>query len=112
MAASGSAHSGDITYYTPGLGACGYTNTTEQWVVAVAQSLFDTYDDGSGNPNKNPLCGKMVTITGSEGAPFQAEIVDRCVGCQTTDLDLSPKLFETVYPKGNGRVSGVKWAFD
>lgn len=110
MAAAGVMHSGDVTHWTPALGACGWTNSESEAVVAIAESLFDQYDV-DGNPNHNKLCGKYVSIIGSDGSPTKAKVVDRCGGCSTTDLDLSPSLFETVEPKGDGRVSGVKWSF-
>ncbi|KAK3714145.1 hypothetical protein LTR37_007947 [Vermiconidia calcicola] len=110
MAAPGKMHTGDVTYYDVGLGACGKTHTSEDAVVAIADTLFDSYDI-SGNPNENPLCGKSVTIMGDNG-PTVATVVDRCGGCANTDLDLSTSLFEEVVPHGNGRVSGVKWSFN
>jgi hypothetical protein len=32
-----------VTYYTPGLGACGQSNTDTDYIVAVAHGTFDTY---------------------------------------------------------------------
>ena len=32
-----------VTYYTPGLGACGHSNTDTDYIVAVAHGTFDTY---------------------------------------------------------------------
>jgi hypothetical protein len=32
-----------VTYYTPGLGACGHYNTDTDYIVAVAHGTFDTY---------------------------------------------------------------------
>lgn len=32
-----------VTYFTPGLGACGITNTDTELVAAVSATFFDTY---------------------------------------------------------------------
>jgi hypothetical protein len=32
-----------VTYYTPGVGACGRTNTNADYIVAVAAATFDSY---------------------------------------------------------------------
>jgi hypothetical protein len=37
------------------------------------------------------------------------EVVDRCVGCQATDLDLSLKMFTSLADESLGRVVG-SWA--
>lgn len=31
------------TFYAPGLGACGITNTAEDFIVAVSAQFFDTF---------------------------------------------------------------------
>lgn len=38
------------------------------------------------------------------------EVVDRCVGCKATDLDLSLKMFEGLAEESQGRVVG-SWAW-
>jgi len=111
-AASGTSYTGDFTWYDTGLGACGWTNSASDKIVAISESLFDQYTPSSGNPNDNPLCGKMLTLTGVDGSSYQAEIVDRCTGCKESDLDLSEDFFNTVTSNGNGRVSNMSWKFD
>lgn len=110
LAAPGTSYTGDLTYYDPGLGACGWQNTAADHIVAISEAIFDSYDNG--NPNNNPLCGKMITITGADGAPYQAKIVDRCPGCDEGSLDLTPDFFKVVVPNGDGRVHNVEWSFD
>ena len=108
-APSGQTYTGDITHYAVGLGSCGYTNTNSEAVVAIAEGMMAP---GNGiNPNKNPWCGKMITISYA-GKQTQAKIVDTCGGCARGSIDLSPTLFKTVAPNGDGRVHGVKWWFD
>ncbi|KAF2166805.1 hypothetical protein M409DRAFT_36673 [Zasmidium cellare ATCC 36951] len=109
MAKAGTSYTGDLTYYAVGLGACGWTNTQDEKIVAVAEAIFDSYNNG--NPNANPLCGKYVSITGVDGSQYQAKIVDRCPGCEKADLDLSEDFFNTVTNHGDGRVHGIKWDF-
>ncbi|CUA74481.1 hypothetical protein RSOLAG22IIIB_11236 [Rhizoctonia solani] len=49
-------HVGDLTYYTPGLGACGRTNTPSDMIAAISHKLFDNYPGYDGtNPNNNPV---------------------------------------------------------
>lgn len=106
-AASGSQYTGDITHYDVGLGSCGWTSTDGEAVVAIPTDLMNN----GPNPNNNPLCGTYITISYA-GQTHQAKIVDTCAGCLSTSIDLSPTLFTTVAPNGNGRVSDVVWWFD
>ncbi|KXT07017.1 hypothetical protein AC578_7201 [Pseudocercospora eumusae] len=110
MAAAGTYYTGDLTWYDVGLGACGITNTKDEAIVAIPEKIFDAYTPG--NPNKNPLCGKSVSITGKDGSTYKATIVDRCPGCTENDLDLSEDFFNKVTQHGDGRVHGMKWCFD
>lgn len=111
-AAPGTSYTGDFTWYDTGLGACGWTSSSSDKIVAIAESLFDQYTPASGNPNLNPLCGKTLTLTGADGSPYQATIVDRCGGCKESDLDLSQDFFNAVTSNGDGRVSNMSWKFD
>ena len=112
-APSGETYHGDITYYTPGVGSCGYTSTDSDPIVALAQGMMTEAMNASGdlNPNHNPLCGKMITISYG-GKTAQAKIVDTCPGCSGASLDLSPSLFQTFAELGAGRISGVSWSYN
>lgn len=112
LAASGTEYSGDLTWYDVGLGACGLTSTSDEAIVAISQKIFDSPDYATANPNLNPLCGKSVTIKGKNGQSYQAKVVDRCVGCAESDLDLSQDFFNTVTSNGDGRVSGMSWSWN
>lgn len=107
---SGTSYTGDLTYYDPGLGACGVTNVDSDHTVAVSHVLFDAQPDG-GNPNNNPLCGRTVSIIGADGSSYTATVTDRCVGCAEADLDLTPDFFTLVVPNGDGRVHNMKWSW-
>jgi hypothetical protein len=107
-------HSGDLTYYEPGLGACGITSSSSDNIVAVSHYLFDAAQTGS-NPNANPLCGKKIRATrfneqtGTQRS-VDLTVVDRCVGCQPTDLDVTTSVFDQLGPRDWGRI-GVTWAW-
>lgn len=107
-AAAGTSYTGDLTWYDDGLGACGQTSGPSDSIVAISHVIFDSYPDG-GNPNNNPTCLKQVSITGADGSEYTATVVDRCVGCNEGDLDLSEDFFNIVTNNGNGRVPGMSW---
>ncbi|CAG8651661.1 30454_t:CDS:1, partial [Racocetra persica] len=81
---------GDITFYDVGLGACGSRNTNSDLICALSSILFG--NSPGGNPNKNKNCGRKVQVScGSESVTVT--VVDRCAGCKTNDVDLSPAAF-------------------
>ncbi|TAQ83399.1 hypothetical protein B7494_g8275 [Chlorociboria aeruginascens] len=105
---------GDLTYYAPGLGACGIVSSASDNICAVSHIIFDAAST-SGNPNANPLCGKMIRIRRDKGdgqgtRSVDVKVVDRCVGCAAVDLDLSLGVFEELAYEAQGRVQGT-WAW-
>ncbi|KAI0481707.1 RlpA-like double-psi beta-barrel-protein domain-containing protein-containing protein [Xylaria cf. heliscus] len=96
------AMSGDLTYYTPGLGACGVYNSESDAIVAVSKTLFDPHTPG-GNPNRNSLCGKKIKISRG-GKSVTVTVRDRCEGCKTNDLDVPVKIFSKLANPSAGRV--------
>ncbi|KXL50013.1 MAG: hypothetical protein FE78DRAFT_138815 [Acidomyces sp. 'richmondensis'] len=111
--AAGTSYTGDLTWYQTGLGACGITSSPSDHIVAISEVIYDAYDaEAGGNPNNNPMCGKTVTITGVDGIPYTATVVDRCTGCDEASLDLSQDFFNLVTSNGNGRVYNINWKFD
>ncbi|RYP91669.1 hypothetical protein DL770_002194 [Monosporascus sp. CRB-9-2] len=116
----GGVFTGDLTYYDPGLGACGFVSGGGDAVCAVSHVVFDAAakeEGAAANPNGNPLCGRRIRVTrGAAGAgagrnhSVDVEVVDRCVGCEPTDLDLSLSAFERLAPRDSGRVVG-SWAW-
>lgn len=104
-----SDHSGEGTYYQPGMGACGKSSSSSDKIVAVAHSMFDQYAAG-GNPNANKVCGKKIKAT-YQGKSTTVTVVDRCTGCSSNDLDFSPAAFKELASTSKGRLSGVKWSF-
>ncbi|KAH8600944.1 RlpA-like double-psi beta-barrel-protein domain-containing protein-containing protein [Bisporella sp. PMI_857] len=107
---------GDITYYSPGpgYGACGFENGDQDAICAVSHIVFDAAAIDS-NPNHNPLCGKKIRLTrfdSSRGgnSSIDVTVVDRCVGCKATDIDLSIKMFTTLADEAVGRTT-ASWAW-
>ncbi|PHH66848.1 hypothetical protein CDD82_1524 [Ophiocordyceps australis] len=93
--------SGQLTYYYPGLGACGQTNGANDAIVAVSAPLFDA---------QRP-CGRNIRVH-YQGRSVMVRVVDRCAGCAYNDLDLSPSAFQQVVGDlGKGRVpASWEWA--
>ena len=69
-------HTGDLTFYGPGLGACGVTSSNSDNIVSVSHIIFDAESRGS-NPNANSLCHhKIRAVRG--GNSVDLTVVDRC----------------------------------
>ncbi|GAB7340038.1 hypothetical protein MBLNU457_6538t1 [Dothideomycetes sp. NU457] len=105
---------GDLTYYGTGLGACGITSGDSDYIVSVSHIIFDAASTGP-NPNTNPLCGRKIRATRFDEQvnaqrSMDLTVVDRCTGCQATDLDTSLGAFEHVAAQASGRVD-VTWAW-
>lgn len=73
----GGPYSGDLTYYTPALGSCGITSSSDEEVCAVSHYIFDAASSGS-NPNANPLCGLKIRLKRGEKS-VDVTVVDRCM---------------------------------
>ncbi|KAI1078573.1 hypothetical protein F5B20DRAFT_547616 [Whalleya microplaca] len=114
-----SVFTGALTYYEPALGACGTLSDAGQDIVAVSHLVFDAAGaegGGGGNPNENPLCGMKIRVErdfvedGAGNRSVDVTVVDRCVACAATDLDLSLAVFAQLAPQDSGRVVG-SWAW-
>lgn len=97
------SRSGKMTWYQPGEGACGVTNTASDMIVAVPAAVYGTY----ANPNSSPMCKKTVRITGG-GKTVQAAIKDKCLSCGAGDIDVSPAVFSKFGDLSRGTM-GVSW---
>ncbi|GAV06145.1 hypothetical protein RvY_16176 [Ramazzottius varieornatus] len=110
MVFTGAHGSGKATYYNPsdGLGACGFLNSDSEKVAAVSPDTYDRYGKLP-NPNDAPICRKCATVTSRKsGATVTVRIVDKCPGCQTKHIDLSPAAFKKLAPLHLG-VIPVDW---
>ncbi|ORY91061.1 RlpA-like double-psi beta-barrel-protein domain-containing protein-containing protein, partial [Syncephalastrum racemosum] len=95
--------SGDGTWYNPGLGSCGVTNSESDLIAAL------NYVDmkNGANPNNNPNCGRKINVTGPKGK-VTVKIVDTCPVCKSGDVDLSPAAFAKIADLDQGRI-GITW---
>ncbi|TQN67428.1 Allergen Asp f 7-like protein [Colletotrichum shisoi] len=95
---------GDITFFNPALGACGWTDNDGSMIVALSHIKMGSQSNG------NPLCGRTVRIKGPNGQT-DVKVTDKCMGCAETDIDVSPAVFEKVVgDKGLGRVGNIEWS--
>ncbi|KAI9465048.1 expansin family protein [Lactarius psammicola] len=94
-------HVGRGTWYEPGLGNCGWTNSRSDLVVAMPKSLYDR--------NNGSNCGQKVQIS-YKGKSVTAEMVDSCPSCGGNDLDMSPSTFQRLAPLSVGVIQ-VSWHF-
>ncbi|KAL7929686.1 expansin-like protein [Trichoderma chlorosporum] len=96
-----STYSGSLTWYNPGLGACGWTNNDNNPVVAVSRYIYDS----------ESVCDRKIRVT-YKGQSEVLTVVDRCEGCAVNDLDLSPAAFRGVVGDLKvGRTDGTwEWA--
>ncbi|KAI0841349.1 RlpA-like double-psi beta-barrel-protein domain-containing protein-containing protein [Hypoxylon sp. FL0890] len=90
------AFSGDMTWYYPGLGACGGLNGDSDAVVAMPLS-----QDGN--------CGKTIKIS-YNGKTATAQVVDKCPGCAGDNIDVSPGIFQEFTDLSIGTVQ-VTWEY-
>ncbi|KAI1379860.1 RlpA-like double-psi beta-barrel-protein domain-containing protein-containing protein [Hypoxylon crocopeplum] len=100
------AYAGDMTYYTPGLGACGTWSSGTSHIVAVAPAQYGH----DANPNKAKVCGRKMTIHYG-GKSATATVVDLCPECASGSIDVSPAVFEELAPLDRGRVR-VTWGYN
>ncbi|KAI0888601.1 RlpA-like double-psi beta-barrel-protein domain-containing protein-containing protein [Annulohypoxylon maeteangense] len=91
------AFSGEMTWYQPGLGACGQTNTASDAVVAMS------------SPDQDGHCGQTVSISYG-GKTVTATVVDKCPGCSATSIDASPAVFQQLASLDAGRVQ-ITWEY-
>ncbi|CAF9925453.1 MAG: hypothetical protein HETSPECPRED_005841 [Heterodermia speciosa] len=111
---SSSGTQGQMTYYNPGLGACGLTSSASENICAISHVLYDAHNV-NGNPNDNPLCGHRIRATRFDEGRGEVRslvlvVVDRCEACAAGDIDLSPGAFEQLEDPEKGRVP-VSWVW-
>ncbi|PTB54774.1 hypothetical protein M431DRAFT_84435, partial [Trichoderma harzianum CBS 226.95] len=105
---SSDEYSGDITYYTIGLGSCGEDDSGQDQsasIVAIAVGLMGSQSNG------NPMCGKTITIHGG-GKTTTATVKDKCMGCAPHDIDVSEKVFLELFGSLDGGREPVTWSFN
>ena len=104
----GESHSGEITYYTVGMGACGDDDTgndTKLNIVALSKDILGEQSNG------NPMCGQTITIR-SNGNVATAIVKDKCMGCAINDIDVSEKVFLELWGDLDTGRSPATWSFN
>ncbi|KAK0728692.1 hypothetical protein B0T26DRAFT_636985 [Lasiosphaeria miniovina] len=100
-------YTGDLTYYTLGMGACGFDDAgkdTSDYIVALSHIVMGLQSNG------NPMCNKKVAVSYG-GKTLTATCRDKCMGCEADAIDGSEKLFVDLFGSlGVGR-GKVQWKF-
>ncbi|KAJ8105111.1 hypothetical protein ONZ43_g7557 [Nemania bipapillata] len=110
-------YSGDITYYTLGLGACGYDDSgVDLSKHIVALSHVDWYSRGSGtslglNMPNHPWCDQTITITAG-GKSTTALVHDICPGCAEGSIDVSEAVFMALFGSLEAGRQSASWSFN
>jgi hypothetical protein len=102
--ARGGSNSGHATFYNvkkSGKPSCGGDADNNDMVVAVSKHRMP---HGHGKP-----CGEKMKVKGPKGS-VTVKVVDTCPECDKDDIDLSPKAFERIGKKNDGRVK-IEWSF-
>ncbi|KAG8972784.1 hypothetical protein FRB90_010140, partial [Tulasnella sp. 427] len=107
---SGKTYTGDGTFYSTGLNACGTYDKDSDFIAAASHALFDSFPGANGNSNENPICNKRVRAC-RQGQCCTVRITDRCAGCSWGDLDFSPSAFKQMASFDVGRFHDLEWEF-
>ncbi|KAK1754627.1 RlpA-like double-psi beta-barrel-protein domain-containing protein-containing protein [Echria macrotheca] len=101
------AKSGDLTYFTLGLGACGNNDGGQDYAKNVVALSYLLMGERS---NDNPYCGRTITVSYG-GKTTTATVVDKCMDCAHDNIDGSQALFTFFQPLKTGRFQ-VQWWFN
>ncbi|RKU45671.1 hypothetical protein DL546_005156 [Coniochaeta pulveracea] len=96
---------GDLTYYTVGMGACGEDDSGKdesENIVALSHLLMGTVSNG------NPYCGKTITISYG-GKEVVATVKDKCMGCDINNIDVSVGAFKSLMGSTDVGRKAVDW---
>ncbi|KAF8171978.1 expansin family protein [Mycena galopus ATCC 62051] len=98
-------HVGRGTWYDPsaGEGNCGYWDSDSSPVVAIGIARYDANNGGN--------CNQWIEITNTaNGKTAYGKTRDSCESCGTSDLDMSPSLFEEISTLATGEIT-ISWHF-
>lgn len=88
--------SGRLTYFDPGLGACGGTNSGSDYIVAMNQAQY------------SGTCGDTLCVSYG-GRSTTVRVVDLCPSCPHGALDASPSVFRHLVGSLGPGVVQVSW---
>jgi len=101
----GRLYSGQATWFYTGLGACGYTDSDNESIVALNQDQYESAN----------YCNRYLIVENDQnGASAVARVRDECPGCGYGSLDMSPSLFRALSSNTGGLDEGVfpiQWSF-
>lgn len=96
---SHSSFEGRATWFYPNTGACGESDSVNDYIVAMNYPQYE-----SGGP-----CYKLVKITNkSNGKVIKAKVTDLCPECAFGSLDLTPSAFKALGELDTG-VLPIAW---
>ncbi|KAK3328513.1 allergen Asp F7 [Cercophora scortea] len=102
-----SQYSGDLTYYTLGMGACGFDDSGKDLTENIVALSHLMMGEAS---NSNPMCNQKISIS-YNGKSVIATVRDKCMGCAIDNVDGSEKIFTELFGSlgvGRGQIS---WSF-
>ncbi|EED83888.1 predicted protein [Postia placenta Mad-698-R] len=117
---------GNLFYFVPSTGACGFTNSPDQYVAIVSGDVFNSYPGATDDPNYNPICEHNLTVTcmhrhsfeltieleltvtSDKGTEVSAQIVDYYTSSPDNNVGLSSAAFK-VFGRPLGEISDVTW---
>ncbi|KAN0118566.1 RlpA-like double-psi beta-barrel-containing domain containing protein [Russula decolorans] len=88
--------SGRGTWFKPGLGSCGQTNSVNDNIVALSTNFGKQY------------CGRTISIN-YKGKTAHATVTDSCPSCGNGDVDMSPATFDQLASPDVG-VIPINWS--
>ncbi|KAI0718966.1 RlpA-like double-psi beta-barrel-protein domain-containing protein-containing protein [Cerioporus squamosus] len=92
---------GSATFFTPGLGACGVHSGENDMVVAVSTQIYE----------HGRHCKERMRVTNKENnKSVEVTVLDECVGCNSTHIDLGTAAFEKLADVDLGLIA-VTWEF-
>ncbi|KAF9811742.1 hypothetical protein IEO21_06465 [Rhodonia placenta] len=99
---------GNLFYFVPGTGACGFTNTSDQYVASVSADVFNNFPGATSDPNNNPICQHNLNVTYNDTS-VSAQIVDYYTSSPDNNVGFSPAAFEE-FGQPLGELDNVTWA--
>ncbi|KDN51450.1 hypothetical protein K437DRAFT_272945 [Tilletiaria anomala UBC 951] len=99
------SYTGQATYFAPGMGACGWSASDSDYIVALNTAQYGNTGQASG------YCGQTITITNTaNGNSHTAKVQDACPSCDYGSLDMSPALFSALNNGNMGAgVFSISW---
>ncbi|KAJ7055632.1 hypothetical protein C8F01DRAFT_1158820 [Mycena amicta] len=106
---------GTVFQITPGIGACGFTNTSTQAVATVSNTTFNFLFPGATpkNSNKNPICHHTLLVhVPNMFAALRFQVVDyfpEGKHAGRNDVGIPLYYFDQVAPESDGVIENVFW---